>query len=41
MAKKSKKPSINWEKVIGFGVGLGFAFSVLYLLLLITASVAR
>ena len=35
------KSKINWEKVVAFGVGLGFCASVLYLLTIIAASVAK
>lgn len=33
------KKSINWEKVVAYGVGLGYVASSLYLLTLIAAKV--
>lgn len=40
VGRQEMKKSINWEKVIAFGVGLGYVASTLYLLTLIAARVA-
>ena len=39
LGRQEMKKSINWEKVIAFGVGLGYVASTLYLLTLIAARI--